>query len=64
VDEFYYWPMERVATTVATTNDFKWNCNLVIIDFLIRHGIYLPRDDYYSTIMDRLRAYPTTLSRL
>jgi hypothetical protein len=27
-----------VAERVAKTRDFKFNCNLVVIDFLVRHG--------------------------
>lgn len=39
VAEFYLWPIERVAETVEKTEEFKFNCALVIIDFLIRHGV-------------------------
>ena len=38
VAEYYLWPVERVAEIVETSFEFKFNCNLVIIDFLIRHG--------------------------
>ncbi|MGF1644117.1 MAG: DUF4743 domain-containing protein [Thiotrichales bacterium] len=38
VDAFERWPLERVARTVAGTRDFKPNCNLVIIDCLLRRG--------------------------
>lgn len=31
VQEFMLWPVERVAETVLNTEDFKLNCNLVII---------------------------------
>lgn len=39
VESFELWPIERVVETVRETRDFKFNCNLVIIDFLIRHGL-------------------------
>ncbi|MED6310149.1 MAG: hypothetical protein VX624_09650 [Pseudomonadota bacterium] len=42
VDEFMLWPIEQVAAKVRDTFAFKFNCNLVIIDFLIRHGILDP----------------------
>ena len=42
VDEFTLWPIEQVAAKVRDTFAFKFNCNLVIIDFLIRHGILDP----------------------
>ena len=38
VAEFYLWPIEQVMETVEKTDEFKTNCNLVVIDFLIRHG--------------------------
>jgi hypothetical protein len=42
VGEFMLWPVERVAEVVCDTYEFKFNCNLVIIDFLIRHGVLDP----------------------
>ncbi len=38
VDSFELLPIEEVAHIVETSSRFKLNCNLVIIDFLIRHG--------------------------
>jgi hypothetical protein len=51
VESFYLWPVEQVMETVWETRDFKLNCNLVIIDFLVRHG-YIPQDspDYLEII--------------
>jgi len=47
IAEFMLWPAERVAEIVRDTAEFKFNCNLVIIDFLIRHGHITPdRPDY------------------
>ncbi|XP_005989276.1 thiamin pyrophosphokinase 2 [Latimeria chalumnae] len=37
VHEFYLWPLEKVKEAIATS-DFKPNCALVALDFLIRHG--------------------------
>ncbi len=42
VDEFMLMPVAEVADIVRETFDFKFNCNLVIIDFLIRHGFLTP----------------------
>lgn len=42
VGEFMLWPIEKVAAVVRDTFEFKFNCNLVIIDFLIRHGFLDP----------------------
>jgi 8-oxo-dGTP pyrophosphatase MutT (NUDIX family) len=38
VEEFYLWPVERVMEIVEHGSEYKLNCNLVVIDFLIRHG--------------------------
>jgi len=55
VEEFYLMPIEEVVEIVRTSNDFKVNCNLVIIDFLVRHG-YLSSDDKdYIEIVNGLR---------
>jgi 8-oxo-dGTP pyrophosphatase MutT (NUDIX family) len=51
VSGFYLWPLERVMETVRESDDFKLNCNLVIIDFLIRHGYLGPeRGDYQELV--------------
>lgn len=51
VAEFYLWPMAKVMEVVAATMDFKFNCNLVIIDFCIRHGLIGPdREDYLALV--------------
>ena len=39
---FELWPISRVAETVAGTDDFKFNVNLVLIDLLIRLGVLAP----------------------
>ena len=38
VESFELWPIERVADAVRTTDDFKFNVNLVLIDLLLRLG--------------------------
>ena len=45
VDEFMLWPGEQVMGKVRDTFEFKFNCNLVIIDFLIRHGVLDPDNE-------------------
>lgn len=35
---FELWPLVELAERIATTEDFKPNCNLVMIDLLIRKG--------------------------
>ena len=56
VEEFYLMPIEEVADIVKNSHEFKTNCNLVIIDFLIRHGFIKSDDSDYIEITQRLRA--------
>lgn len=60
VDRFFLWPIERVMATLAETDEFKTNCNLVIIDFLVRHGYLTPEHAHYTEIARRLCS-PATL---
>ena len=55
VEEFQLWPMERVVETVRDTADFKFNCALVVIDFLVRHGVLPPDHTDYMQIVGGLR---------
>ncbi len=55
ISEFYLWPVARVMETVAETRDFKFNCNLIVIDFLIRHGLIGPDRSDYIEIVEGLR---------
>ena len=53
IDAFELWPIEEVAERVRDSFDFKFNCNLAIIDFLIRHGILTPENepDYVDIVL-------------
>ena len=55
IAEFYRWPIEQVAEVVRDTREFKFNCNLVVIDFLIRHGVIPPDHPDYLEIVKGLR---------
>ncbi|WP_044561567.1 DUF4743 domain-containing protein [Azospirillum sp. B4] len=50
VEAFELWPLAQVAESVRTTDDWKFNVNLVVIDFLIRHGHLSP--DHEPDYMD------------
>lgn len=56
VASFELWPIERVMETVRTTVEFKLNCNLVIIDFCIRHGLIGPDEPDYLALVRGLRS--------
>jgi hypothetical protein len=51
VEDFHLMELDAVAARVAESDDFKFNCALVVIDFLIRHG-YIEADhsDYVELI--------------
>ncbi|WP_462322459.1 DUF4743 domain-containing protein [Halochromatium sp.] len=53
---FELMPIDRVAEIVDNTDAFKLNCNLVIIDFLVRHGVLTPEHPDYLEIVQRLRS--------
>jgi len=52
IEDFTLLPVAEVARLVRDTNQFKFNVNLVIIDFLIRHGYLSPdtEPDYLDLI--------------
>jgi hypothetical protein len=56
VEAFELWPLERVAEVVRESNRFKFNCNLVIVDFLVRHGRIPQGDPDHAEIVRRLRS--------
>lgn len=51
IARFERWPIEDVAARVRETADFKPNCNLTVIDFLIRHGVIAPDAPDYLEIV-------------
>jgi 8-oxo-dGTP pyrophosphatase MutT (NUDIX family) len=54
---FELWPIERVMETVRGSFDFKFNCNLVIIDYLIRQGLIGPGEPDYLALVTGLRRW-------
>ena len=50
VESFALWPLARVLEVASTTDDFKFNVNLVLIDLLIRYRLI------EGGAADRLRA--------
>lgn len=55
VERFDLLPIEEVAELVCHTSQFKFNCSLVIIDFLIRHGVITPEHPDYQQLCMGLR---------
>jgi 8-oxo-dGTP pyrophosphatase MutT (NUDIX family) len=54
--DFYLWPIDKVIATVRDSDDFKFNCALVIIDFLIRHGLIAHEEPEYLALVKGLHA--------
>jgi hypothetical protein len=47
---FELMPAATVLERVRTTDDFKFNVNLVILDFAVRHGVLRPADPEYLDV--------------
>lgn len=57
VASFHLMDVGEVADIVKNTFDFKFNCNLVVIDFLIRHGVLNPDEvPEYEELVRGLRS--------
>lgn len=61
VESFDLIPVEDVAELVRDTRQFKFNCSLVIIDFLIRRGHLSPDEPGYLELVQGLRMDPLSL---
>ncbi len=58
ISEFFLWPLDKVIETVRDSDDFKFNCSLVIIDFLIRRGFIEPDHPDYLELLSGLAPSP------
>jgi len=54
VESFHLIPVEEVMQIIHDSEDFKPNCNLVILDFLVRHGLLDPEEKGYTDLVSRL----------
>ncbi len=52
--EFRLMPVEAVLERICTSDDFKFNVNLVILDFAVRHGLLRPDDPGYLDVAQGL----------
>jgi hypothetical protein len=55
IAEFHRLPAVDVLRMVRETDEFKFNVNLVIIDFALRHGLIGPDDPEYLDLVIGLR---------
>ena len=56
--EFTLMPAEDVVARVKAGDEFKFNVNLVIADFAVRHGLVTPAEPDYLAIVAGLRRPP------
>jgi len=54
VSAFTLMPLDEAARVVRETDRFKFNCNLVIIDFMLRHGAIGPEYEEYGVLTEAL----------
>jgi 8-oxo-dGTP pyrophosphatase MutT (NUDIX family) len=52
--EFMLMPADEVVARVRASDDFKFNVNLVIADFALRHGVVTPEEPDYLGIVTGL----------
>jgi 8-oxo-dGTP pyrophosphatase MutT (NUDIX family) len=55
VERFDLLPLPAAAALVARSGRFKDNCNLVLADFFVRHGVLKPDDAGYLELVAGLR---------
>ena len=54
MEDFRLMTMDELSACVQGTDDFKFNCSLVVIDFLIRHGYIKADHEDYLKLIDGL----------
>jgi hypothetical protein len=55
IAEFHAMPAREAVARVRDGDDFKFNVNLVVIDFALRHGLITPDEPDYLDIVAGLR---------
>jgi hypothetical protein len=55
IEDFRIMPAGECLRRVRETDDFKFNVNLVLIDFGLRHGLIAPEDQDYLALVEGLR---------
>lgn len=55
VSEFMLMSVEEVLARIASTDDFKPNVELVVLDFCVRHGYLSPDQPGYAKLLAGLR---------
>ncbi len=61
IEAFFLWPVEKIMRRLQETDDFKFNCAIIVIDFLIRRGFIGPDEDDYVEIIQGLNRKEATI---
>ncbi|HTZ36966.1 MAG TPA: DUF4743 domain-containing protein [Stellaceae bacterium] len=54
IAEFALMPLDDILARIRATAEFKFNVNLVILDFAVRHGVLRPDDPEYLDVANGL----------
>ena len=54
IEGFVRWPAQRAIRVARETEEFKFNVNLVIVDFAIRHGLIDDSEPHYLRLLQGL----------
>ena len=57
IGRFDVLPAEEVLAMLRESDDFKPNCALVVIDFMVRHGLLRPDEPDYLAVLAGLRRW-------
>lgn len=57
LEKFELWPATAAMARVRDSFDFKFNCNLVLIDFFVRHGLIAADHPDYFELVAGLRSH-------
>ena len=58
VEAFELWPLAEVVERVRDSDDFKFNVNLVLLDFFLRHGALDKNDAEVAALAERHYSRP------
>lgn len=59
VETFSLMPAQEVLSIVRDTDAFKFNCDLVLVDFFLRHGMISPSEADYAQLVSAMSSIRT-----
>ncbi len=58
VAAFHLMPIKEVAALICDTDKFKFNCSMIIVDFMMRHGFLTPQTTEFRQLNEWLEKPP------